>query len=114
MKNTANIDDDDPFLMANLPRRLTGLPMVVWIGERDGLPHDIRVKVCRVHGDKMVWNDTASVAVRPQPRLVAGQLPAADLRLVSQWIELNRAVIVDYWDGAIFTDEMIQRLQRLP
>jgi hypothetical protein len=27
-------DDEDPFAMANLPPRLTGLPMVVWASER--------------------------------------------------------------------------------
>ena len=54
------------------------------------------------------------VAVRPVPRLVAGQLSPADLRAVSDWIRLNEAVLVDYWDGRIYTDELIQRLQRLP
>jgi hypothetical protein len=55
-----------------------------------------------------------SVAVRPAPRLVVGQLSPAELRVVSDWITLNEAVLVDYWDGRIYTDELIQRLQRLP
>jgi hypothetical protein len=55
-----------------------------------------------------------SVAVRPAPRLVVGQLSPAELRAVSDWITLNEAVLVDYWDGRIYTDELIQRLQRLP
>jgi hypothetical protein len=50
--------------------------------------------------------------VRPVPHLVTGQLSAADLRAVSEWIRLNEAVIVGYWDGTIDTGELIQQLRR--
>ncbi len=103
-----------PFEMANLPPRLTGLPMVVWVSERGNASHDARVKVCRVHGERMQWNNTASVAVRPQPRLAAGQLPPADLAVVCDWIRLNEAVLVDYWEERIFTDDLLSRLRKLP
>jgi len=35
-KRTAPVltDTDDLYLMANLPPRLTGLPMVIWLSER--------------------------------------------------------------------------------
>jgi hypothetical protein len=33
---------------------------------------------------------------------------------VVRWIELNRAVILDYWNEVIEIDEALQRLQRLP
>jgi len=61
----------------------------------------------------MALGNTASVAVRPTPHLVAGQLSAADMRAVSEWIRLNEAVIVGYWDGTIDTGELIQKLQPL-
>jgi hypothetical protein len=32
---------------------------------------------------------------------VPGSLPAADLALVRCWIDLNRDVIIDYWNGVI-------------
>ena len=48
--------------------------------------------------------------MRPAPHLVAGQLSAADLRAVSEWIRLNEEAIVDYWDGTIDTGELIQQL----
>jgi len=39
MSDTSAVsDDEDPFAMANLPPRLTGLPMVVWASERMGAP----------------------------------------------------------------------------
>ena len=61
----------------------------------------------------MALGNTASVAVRPTPHLVAGQLSAVDMRAVSEWIRLNEAVIVGYWDGTIDTGELIQKLQPL-
>jgi hypothetical protein len=41
-------------------------------------------------------------------------LPAADLALVSDWIALNRDVIIDFWNGTIDYLEAGTRLQRLP
>jgi hypothetical protein len=106
--------EDDPFAMANLPLHLTGLPMVVWASQRMGLPHDIRIKVMQTHGSRMDPGDLAVVAVRPTPRLVSGYLSPADLRAVSNWIRLNEAVLIDYWEERIYTDELLRRLQRLP
>jgi hypothetical protein len=55
----------------------------------------------------------ATVAVRPAPRLVAGHLSAADLRAAGDWIRLNEATLVAYWDSQINTAELIQRLRPL-
>jgi hypothetical protein len=112
--STAKIDDDDPFSMANLPLHLTGLPMVVWASQRMRARHDVRVKVMQTHGPRMDPSDLAVVAVRPAPRLVTGHLSAADFRAVSDWIRLNQAVLIDYWEERIFTDELLARLRRLP
>jgi hypothetical protein len=85
--------------------------MVVWLSERGRARHDARIKVSRVHGTRIDPTNTATVAVRPVPRLVAGELPGEDFLRVGQWIELNRDVILDYWDGRIFTDELLQRIK---
>jgi hypothetical protein len=100
--------------MANLSPTLTGLPMVVWVSEHGRARHDVWIKFHMAHGRQMSISNTATVAVRPIPRLIAGQLSAADMQGVSEWIRLNEAALVDYWGGRIYTDELIQRLQRLP
>ena len=104
---------EDPYAMANLRPATTGLPVTIWVSERAGAPHDARVKVCTVHSSRMLPASTASVAVRPQPRVAEGQLSHADFTVVSRWIALNEAVLVDYWDGKIDTSELLARLQRL-
>ena len=110
-KTAGDVDADDLYLMANLPPRLTGLPMVVWLSERGRARHVARIKVSQTHGTRIDPTNTATVAVRPAPRLVAGDLPTVDLLQVEQWIELNRDVIFDYWHGRIFTDELLQRIK---
>jgi hypothetical protein len=96
----------------------TGLPRAVWITENQGYPHDVRVKVSRLRSGRGTWLDALSVTVRPtcEEIVPAGQpeLPAADLALVRQWVELNRDVIIDFWDGAIDYLEAGARLQKLP
>jgi hypothetical protein len=97
-----------------LPPRLTGLPMAVWITENDGYQHDVRVKVSTLHGGRGSWRTAPSIAVRPRPHeIVPVSLPAADVALVSRWIDLNRDVIIDYWNGVIDFDEVKPRLQQV-
>src|SRR3954453_7878664 len=106
--------EDDPYTMANLRPARTGLPMVVWVSERGNTQHDVRVKVCCMHGDKIQYNNTISVGVRPQPHLIsAGKLSPSDLQAVSRWITLNADPIIAYWDGVIDTFELMQRLRPL-
>ena len=69
---------------------------------------DIRLKVDTARGPK-----EATIAVCPVPQVVDGHLPAADMRAISQWIQLNLIGVLDYWDGTISAAEVLQRLQRL-
>ena len=96
------------------PPRVTGLPMAVWITENDGYPRDVRVNVSTLHGGLGSWRAAPSIDVRPRPHeIVPGSLPAADVALVSRWIDLNRHVIIDYWNGVIDFDEVKPRLQQV-
>jgi hypothetical protein len=40
-------------------------------------------------------------------------LPAADVALISRWIDLNRNVIIDYRNGMIDFDDVKPRLQQV-
>ena len=104
----------DFFLMANLrPATTRGCPWSSGSAKRGLARHDVRVKVSTVHGPRAQYANMATVAVRPAPRLVAGQLSAADLQAVSGWIRLNEVALGAYWDCQIDTAELIQRLRPL-
>jgi hypothetical protein len=96
----------------------TGLPMAVWITPNDGYPHDVRVKVSELYGGGGSWTRNAvQVGVRPQPHeIVPGSLSASDFAQVRRWIELNRDLIVEVWNGTVdaVAEEVYPRLQKLP
>lgn len=107
-------DEEDFFLMASLAPEDTGLPMVVWISERGRSRHDARVRIALRHGRDLRPDPSAWVAVQPDVRVVVGSgLRPNDLDLVRRWIELNREVVLGYWNGDLSTDEAIARLQPL-
>src|SRR5690348_289079 len=109
--NNTTVEVGDLYLMANVHPRRSGLPFVVYISERQG-QHDVRVKVAE---GPRAPPFVASVSVRPEIEVVAGELSAGDLALVRRWIELNRDVIIGYWDRTIEdTADALKALQPLP
>jgi hypothetical protein len=111
---TVDLDNRDLFEIANLYPAETGLPMTVWVSPRGNARHDVRIKVNMTHGDQMSISNTAVVAVRPTPRLIAGQLSPADAEAVFEWVRLNTNTLVVYWNGQIGTIQMAQALKPLP
>jgi hypothetical protein len=107
-------DVDDLYEMANLFPRNTGLPMTVWVSPRGHARHDVRVKVNTTHGNQMNAANTAVVRLRPAPHIVAGRLSPDDEQAVFQWVSLNAAALVAYWEGQIDTIQLGQLLQPLP
>lgn len=104
-------DDTGLYLMANLFPDDTRLPFVVWISPKGHARHDCRVKVAATD---RATDFIASVSVRPDVRVVAGTLSNADLPELTRWIELNRDVLHDYWDGRIQrTRDVFDRLTPL-
>jgi hypothetical protein len=107
------IESDELFEMANLYPRTTGLPMTVWVSPRGNARHDVRIKVNMTHGNQMTAENTAVVAVRPSPRVIAGRLSPDDERAIFNWVTLNVTAIIAYWDGDIDTVQLSQALKPL-
>ncbi|MES1201406.1 MAG: DUF4160 domain-containing protein [Pseudomonadota bacterium] len=104
-------EDEDLFEMVNVRPEISGLPFIVWISEKGGARHDVRVKVSP---GPRVRSFSATVSVRPAVEILAGDLSARDLDLVRQWIDLNRDTIIKYWNGDIlYTDEALAALKSL-
>jgi len=113
MRAAAIDEEQDIFELANLYPRTTGLPMTIWASPRCRAQHDVRIKVCMAHGDRMDPSNCAVVSIRPQPQLVHGALPSSDLAAVQAWIALNTSALLDYWDGTLDSLEFGQRLRKI-
>jgi hypothetical protein len=108
----ADTDSELLFEMANLSPKRTGLPFVVWISPRGNARHDVRVKVSP--GPRAVPSEMVSVAIRPDVYVVEGEMKASDLALLGKWVDLNRDVLIRYWEGDIeFTEEAIESLRSI-
>ena len=98
------------FEMANLRPARTGLPFVVFISQGGGARHELRVKIARA--TRVRPSDMVTVTVRPSVRVVRGRLDPHDLHLLRQWIDLNRQVLIDYWNGVIeYTEDAMNALR---
>jgi hypothetical protein len=106
-------ESDDPFEMANLFPRRTGLPMTVWVSPCGGARHDLRIKVNMTHGNQMNAANTAIIGVRPAPHMIAGRLSLEDERLVFEWVRMNSAALIAYWEGQIDTIDLGERLKSI-
>lgn len=100
---------EDFFLMANLFPKHTGLPFVIWISHRGGARHDVRVKVAP--NAKAMTKGLASVAVRPDVRVVKGAIGPQEFNLLRRWIDQNREALISYWDGEIDTEDVLALLK---
>jgi hypothetical protein len=102
----AEAESDELFEMANLFPRTTGLAMTVWVSPRGNARQDVRVKINMTHGEQMNIANTAVVGVRPTPHVIAGDLAPGDRQAVFEWVSLNTAALVAYWEGRIDTIEL--------
>jgi hypothetical protein len=106
----ADAEGQADFEMANLRPERTGLPFIVFISQKGGARHDVRIKIAqsaRVRPSEMI-----TVAIRPSARVVRGRLPPHDLDLLIQWIDLNRDTLIDYWNGIIeYTEDAINAIK---
>ena len=107
---------DDPwdgYLMSNIRPKTTGLPMVVWLQHGEGVRHEVRVKVSSTPGDRISHDNLAVVSVRPEPRLLHGELSNHDFEAVARWIKLNQDAIFRHWEGLTDSAELFSELKRL-
>jgi hypothetical protein len=101
------------FDMANLRPERTGRPFVVFISQRGGARHDVRIKLAR--SPRVRPSEMITVALRPVPRVLRGRLDAQEFAPVEKWLELNGDVLVDYWNGVIeYTEDVMDALKKLP
>jgi hypothetical protein len=109
----ASLEDDDLFETANLFPDTTGLPMTVWASPPRNARHDVRIKVNLTHSNQMNPSNTAVVGVRPSLHVIAGSLSPDDEKAVFQWISLNEAALIKYWEGEIDTIQLGHALKAL-
>ena len=97
------------FEMANLRPKTTNLPFVVWVSQKAGARHDVRVKVAR--SAKVIPSQMGVYSVRPFTHVEGPQLGSGEEKLLEDWVNKNEPVLVAFWDGDIeYTEDLIERI----
>jgi hypothetical protein len=97
------------FGMANLRRKTTGLPFIVFILQKDEARHAARVKVSP---EPRVGAEMSSYSVSPFEWKEGPRLASTEEKLLGRWIDLNARVLLDYWNGQIgYTEDAIDQLK---
>jgi hypothetical protein len=97
------------FDMANLRPERTGLPFCRVHFAKGDARHD-GIKLARAA--KVRPSEMITIAVRPTPRVIRGKMNFHEFDLVSPWIELNRGVLIDYWNGDIeYTEDALRAIK---
>jgi hypothetical protein len=93
---------------------VTGVDNTVFISPKGHTQHAARVKVA-INPTTSIDprnGEVASVAIH-DGSVAVGDVPPALLKQVRRFIDLNRAVLIDYWEYRIDTAELQRRLQSI-
>jgi len=110
------IINEDQFLweMANLTKRLTGLPMNIYVSSKDSVKdrHGPRIKAMSEHGNKFIRELLSSVSISSTPMDYHNKLNNKDLKLVQEWILLNKKALLSFWNNKLDIGELINILEK--
>jgi hypothetical protein len=95
------IEAEEFFDIADVRPERTGLPFAVFIMDAMCSRHGVRLKVA----PRLKWrrSEMLTVVIRPQIRVIDGELTTRELVLLTRWINLNRKALIRYWEGEIDT-----------
>jgi hypothetical protein len=100
--------------MVTYRKNITGVDHTIFISPGLRVRHAPRIKVAIDPPDSInPLSDQASVEITTG-NVVAGEVSAALLRQVQKFIQLNRDVLLEYWDARITTDQLQARLTAIP
>ena len=97
--------DECTFEFTDLGPHLTGLPFFVWVRPSIGLRREVWVGVSPDR-DSFGGRDLIQVTIRPDVRVVKGKMSNKDLAALRQWVELNRDMIVKFWNTEEIEDSL--------
>jgi hypothetical protein len=99
--------------MVTYRKNITGVDNTIFISPGLRVRHAPRIKVAIDPPDSInPLSEQASVEITTG-KVVAGEVSAALLKQVQKFIELNRGVLLEYWDARITTDQLQERLKAI-
>jgi NAD(P)H-dependent FMN reductase len=103
--------------MVTYRKNVTGVDHTIFISPRGKTRHAARVKVAIDPPDSVDPQGNVAVIAVSDGRVVHGDVPPRLLTQVQQFIDLNRELLIEYWnayDTKVDTEDLRQRLKKIP
>ncbi|MCM1532752.1 MAG: hypothetical protein NC114_10850 [Ruminococcus flavefaciens] len=99
--------------MANLRERQTGLPLYIYVSEKQG-QHSPRIKVC-LTGSQLSSGETLSISIEDELKVLAGSLRIKSklLNQVFEWVKLNKETLLPFWNLNYDIQDLLDNLKKL-
>lgn len=105
----------DQFLleMANLTKRMTGLPVNIYISSKDSVHdrHGPRIKVMTTPNDSFNKDTLTSVSISSTPKDFFKRLNNKDFKQVSQFIIQNEKALLAFWNNELDVGQLLNVLE---
>lgn len=103
--------DNEHFEMANISKDKTGLCCIIWVETNMQNSNDPKMKF--TDNNRMI-----PVTISKEPQLLANyslkdlNISSKDLNALFFWIKNNYDALMQFWNGEITTDELIDRIKK--
>jgi hypothetical protein len=97
--------------MTSFRKKETGVDNTVFISPKGFTRHAPRIKLAIDPPDSFDPRGETAAIMIDGGKVVAGEVPPKLLKQVRRFIDLNRGVLLDYWDYKISTPQLYERLK---
>jgi hypothetical protein len=99
--------------MVSYRKKKTGVDNTIFLSQKGYARHGARIKIAIDPPHSIdVTSTTASVSIN-SGEVTQGEVSPVLLKQVQKFIELNRPVLLDYWDARIDTDQLAEQLKAI-
>jgi len=100
--------------MASFRKKATGIDNTIFLSPKGGAKHAARIKVA-IDPPDSISPSSGCISIDVSDFLVRGTLkvPADLYTKLKKFIDINRSVIIDYWNYKISTDELSDKLKKV-
>ena len=97
--------------MANLNPEMTGIPFTIWVSVGLGVRHGPRIKVSK--GPKFKKDDHVTITIGKIPIVIGDGISQDDLAQISQWINLNKPTLLQFWENEISSTTLKNNIKKV-
>ena len=111
-----NRADDYLFVMANIKKEKTNLPMIVWIQVKQSMKHNFpRMKFANNTSNSLVPIDLVPISISKNPKILSKgttlKISNSDFQQLRNWIIRNEENLLKVWNSEIDTGDFLELMK---